>query len=154
MGFFVGIYMRVCKKMVIYLGIKTSQSRKERMYTWQKNPRIWCSRNYCKYTWEKTARISCHNFETNGRPTLGDDTWCDLFVQCMYCAWLCHLCGGLSVTTWNYTNHNLRSQICVRNFSWKRSPVIWLPWATTKSLHFGWSLTEVRLHLIFVFVPQ
>ena len=51
MGFFVRIYMRVCKKMVIYLGIKTPQSRKER-----------------KYTWEKTARVSCHNFETNGRP--------------------------------------------------------------------------------------
>ena len=28
--------MRVCKKMVIYLGIKTPQSRKERIYTWQK----------------------------------------------------------------------------------------------------------------------
>ena len=28
--------MRVCKKMVIYLGIKTPQSRKERKYTWQK----------------------------------------------------------------------------------------------------------------------
>ena len=39
-GFFVRIYMRVCKKMFIYLGIKR------------------------KYT----ARISCHNFETNGRP--------------------------------------------------------------------------------------
>ena len=43
-GFFVRLYMRVCKKMVIYLGVKR------------------------KYTWEKTARISCHNFETNGRP--------------------------------------------------------------------------------------
>ena len=32
--------MRVCKKMVIYLGIKTPQSRKERKYTWQKNARI------------------------------------------------------------------------------------------------------------------
>ena len=53
--------MRVCKKMVIYLGIKTPQSRKERKYTWQKNARISCSRNDCKYTWEKTARISCHN---------------------------------------------------------------------------------------------
>ena len=51
MGFFVRIYMRVCKKMVMYLGIKTPQSRKERNYTWQKN-----------------ARISCHNFETNDRP--------------------------------------------------------------------------------------
>ena len=36
MGFLVRIYMRVCKKMVIYLGIKTPQSRKERKYTWQK----------------------------------------------------------------------------------------------------------------------
>ena len=63
--FFVRIYMRVCKKMVIYLGIK-------RKYTWQKNARISCSRNDCKYTWEKTARISSHNFETNGRPYL---TW-------------------------------------------------------------------------------
>ena len=35
MGFFVRIYMRVCKKMVVYLGIKTLQSRKERKYTWQ-----------------------------------------------------------------------------------------------------------------------
>ena len=60
--------MRVCKKMVIYLGIKTPQSRKERKYTWQKNARISCSRNDCKYTWEKTAGISRHNFETNGRP--------------------------------------------------------------------------------------
>ena len=32
--FFVRIYMCVCKKMVIYLGIKTPQSRKERKYTW------------------------------------------------------------------------------------------------------------------------
>ena len=36
MGFFVRIYMRVCKKMVIYLGIKTPQSRKERKCTRQK----------------------------------------------------------------------------------------------------------------------
>ena len=36
MGFFVRIYMRVCKKMVIYLGIKTPQSRKERKYTCKK----------------------------------------------------------------------------------------------------------------------
>jgi len=61
MGFFVRIYMRICKKVVIYLGIK-------RKSTWQKNAHISCSRNDCKYTWEKTARISCHNFETNGRP--------------------------------------------------------------------------------------
>ena len=50
--------MGVCKKMVIYLGIKTPQ--KKRTYI--------ASRNDCKYTWEKTTRISCHNFETNGRP--------------------------------------------------------------------------------------
>ena len=61
MGFFVRLYMRVCKKMVTYLGIK-------RTYTRQKNARISCSRKDCKYTWEKTARISCHNFETNGPP--------------------------------------------------------------------------------------
>ena len=67
-GFFVRIYMRICKIMVIYLGIKTPQSRKERIYTWQKNACISCSRNDCKYTWEKSARISCHNFETNGQP--------------------------------------------------------------------------------------
>ena len=73
MGFFVSIYMRVCKKMVIYLEIKTPQSRKKRKYTWQKNACISCSRNDCKYTWEKTARISCHNFETNGRPYLTCD---------------------------------------------------------------------------------
>ena len=36
MNFFVRIYMRVCKKMVIYLGINTPQSRKERKYTWHK----------------------------------------------------------------------------------------------------------------------
>ena len=66
MGFFVRTYMRVCKKMVIYLGKKTPQRRKERKYTWRKNARISRSRNDCKYTWEKTARISCHNFETNG----------------------------------------------------------------------------------------
>ena len=65
---FLCAYMRVCKKMVIYLGIKTPQSRKERKYTWQKNARISYSRNDCKYTWEKTANISWHNFETNGRP--------------------------------------------------------------------------------------
>ena len=65
---FVRIYMRVCKKMVIYLRIKTTKSRKERKYTGQKNARISFSRNDCKYTWEKTARISRHNFETNGRP--------------------------------------------------------------------------------------
>ena len=45
------VYMRVCKKMVIYLEIKTPQSRRERKYTWQTN-----------------ARISCHNFETDDRP--------------------------------------------------------------------------------------
>ena len=67
-AFFVRIYMRVCKKTVIYLGTKTPQSRKERKYTWQKTACIWCSRNDCKYTWEKTAHIACHNFETNGRP--------------------------------------------------------------------------------------
>ena len=41
----------VCEKMVIYLGIKTPQSRKERKYTWQKNARISCSRNDWKYTY-------------------------------------------------------------------------------------------------------
>ena len=62
MGFFVRIYMRVCKKMVIYLRIK-------RKYTWQKNARISSSRDDCKYTWEKNhICISCHNFKTNGRP--------------------------------------------------------------------------------------
>ena len=60
MGFFVRIYMRVCKKMVIYLGIKTPQSGKERKYKWQKNARISCTRNGCKYTWEKTARIGVY----------------------------------------------------------------------------------------------
>ena len=62
-------YMRVCEKMVIYLGIKTPQ-RKERtqVYVAKKSARISCSRNDCKYTWEKAARISCHNFETIGQP--------------------------------------------------------------------------------------
>ena len=41
MGFFVRIYMRVCKKMVIYLGIKTPQSRKEGKYTWQKKTHVY-----------------------------------------------------------------------------------------------------------------
>ena len=40
-GFLVGIYMRVCKKMVIYLGIKTPQSRKERRYTRQKKTHVY-----------------------------------------------------------------------------------------------------------------
>ena len=83
MGFFVRIYMRVCKKMVIYLGIKTPQSRKERKYTWQKNARISCSRNDCKYTWEKTARTSCHNFETNGRPYLCTSTFFAAMFACL-----------------------------------------------------------------------
>ena len=65
---FLCAYICVCKKMVIYLGIK-------RKYTWQKNARISCSRNDCKYTWEKTARISCHNFETNGRPYCDTVVW-------------------------------------------------------------------------------
>ena len=46
--------------MVIYLGIKTPQSGKERKYKWQKNARISCTRNGCKYTWEKTARIGVY----------------------------------------------------------------------------------------------
>ena len=70
-GFFVRIYMRVCKKLVIYLAIKTPQSRKERKYTWQKKGRISCSRNDCKYTWEKShvyrviilKQIADHNLE-------------------------------------------------------------------------------------------
>ena len=57
MIFFVRIYIRVCKKMVTYLGIKSPQSRKERKYTWQKNARISCSRNDCKYTWEKKLHV-------------------------------------------------------------------------------------------------
>ena len=87
MGFFVRIYMRVCKKLVIYLGIK-------RKYTWQKNARISCSRNDCKYTWEKTARISCHNFETNGRPykpwpfELVEVNLCFLWAPLKYLKWL------------------------------------------------------------------
>ena len=40
-AFFVRINMHVCKKMVIYLGIKTPQSRKERKYTWQKT-QVYC----------------------------------------------------------------------------------------------------------------
>ena len=63
-------YMRVCEKMVIYLGIKTPQ-KKERTQVYvakkKKNARISYSRNDCKYTWEKTARILCHNFETISR---------------------------------------------------------------------------------------
>ena len=69
-AFFVRIYMCVCNKMVIYLGIKTPQSRKECKHKWQKNAHTSCSRNDYKYTWEKNARILCHNFETNGRPQL------------------------------------------------------------------------------------
>ena len=57
--------MRVCKKMVIYLGMKTPQSRKERrLYVAKKRTYIVCSRS----DYKKTARISRHNFETNARP--------------------------------------------------------------------------------------
>ena len=71
-GLFCAHIMRVCKKMVIYLGIKTPQSRKERKYSWQKNARISCSRNDCKYTWEKTARISCLETKVNKKNKFGD----------------------------------------------------------------------------------
>ena len=84
--------MRVCKKMVIYLGIKAPQSRKERKYTWQKTARISCSRNDCKYTWEKTARISCHNFETNGRP-YSSNVRCR-FLEHFFLALSCFGSGG------------------------------------------------------------
>ena len=81
-------YVRVCKKMVIYLGIKTPQSRKERKYTWQKKTAcISCSRNDCKYMWEKTARISCHNFETNGRPCIRESGWGVTNVSCQLKFW-------------------------------------------------------------------
>ena len=57
--------MRVCKKMVIYLGMKIPQSRKERrLYVAKKRTYIVCSRS----DYKKTARISRHNFETNARP--------------------------------------------------------------------------------------
>ena len=66
---FVRIYMRVCKKMVIYLRIENpTKAGKNASIRGKKNARIPFSRNDCKYTWEKTARISRHNFETNGRP--------------------------------------------------------------------------------------
>ena len=71
-AFFVRKKICVCQKMVIYLGIKTPQSRKERKYSWQKNARISCSRNDCKYTWEKTARISCLETKVNKKNKFGD----------------------------------------------------------------------------------
>ena len=51
-GPFLRKYMHVCNEMVIYLEIKTPQSRKESKYTWQKNAGISCCKNVCKYTWE------------------------------------------------------------------------------------------------------
>ena len=84
--------MRVCEKMVIYLGIKTPQSRKGHKYTWQNNARISCSRNDCKYAWEKTARISCHNFETNGRP-YSSNVRCR-FLEHFFLALSCFGSGG------------------------------------------------------------
>ena len=84
--------MRVCEKMVIYLGIKTPQSKKERKYTWQKKARISCSWNDCKYTWEKTTRISCHNFETNGRPN--SSNFRCRFLEHFFLALSCFGSGG------------------------------------------------------------
>ena len=69
-AFFVRIYMRVCKKIVIYLGIKTPQSGKERKHTWHKNARIWCSRNDSKYTWEKMKQMADHSIHRHCQESL------------------------------------------------------------------------------------
>ena len=60
MNFFVRIYMHVCKKMVIYLGIKTPQSRKERKYTWQKTHVYRVPGMVASIRGKKTARIGVY----------------------------------------------------------------------------------------------
>ena len=67
-GFFVRIYMRVCKKLVIYVGIKTPQSRKERKSVRGNKKHVYRVAGMTASIRGKTARISCHNFETNDRP--------------------------------------------------------------------------------------
>ena len=69
MGFFVRIYMLVCEKMVIYLGIKTQQSRKERKYTWQKHTHVYrVAGMIASIRGKKPHEYHVIIFETNGRP--------------------------------------------------------------------------------------
>ena len=56
------IDMRVCNKVVIYLGINYASIRDKKTQVYRVAGMIASIRG------EKTARISCHNFETNGRP--------------------------------------------------------------------------------------
>ena len=58
-------YICVTNKHVVYAVAESRRIRGTELYRQQKTS---SSRNDCKYTWEKTGRISCHNFETNGRP--------------------------------------------------------------------------------------
>ena len=62
-------YMRICEKMVIYLGIKTPQ-RKERtqVYVAKKTHVFRAAGLIASIRGKKTARILCHNFETISRP--------------------------------------------------------------------------------------
>ena len=97
MGFFVRIYMHVCKKMVIYLGIKPPQSRKEREYTWQKNARISCSGNDCKYTWEKThvyrviilKQMADHSDQPGNISYFGHCAHLNSLISCYLYFWHC-----------------------------------------------------------------
>ena len=57
--------MRVCKKLVIYLGIKTPQSRKERKSVRGNKKHVYRVAGMTERIRGKTARISCHNFETD-----------------------------------------------------------------------------------------
>ena len=69
MGFFVRIYMRVCKKMVIYLGIKTPQSGKERKYTYTIYVRVFLPAGMIASVRGKKPHVyRVIIFETNGRP--------------------------------------------------------------------------------------
>ena len=80
--------MRVCKKMVIHLGIKTPQSRKERKYTWQYclivslNYRcwrfVWKDLNASETKW-RNKFLFCYLFFRLEDPA--SDTMCDLYMQ-------------------------------------------------------------------------
>ena len=67
--FFVRIYMRVCKKMVIYFGIKTPQSEKERKYTFTIYVRVFLPAGMIASVHGKKPHVyRVIIFETNGRP--------------------------------------------------------------------------------------
>ena len=67
--FFVRIYMRVCKKMVIYFGIKTPRSKKERKYTYTIHVRVFLPAGMIASVHGKKPHVyRVIIFETNGRP--------------------------------------------------------------------------------------